>query len=379
MSIIISQNNKNAKRLDKLEFGLEQDIQQYIYDNPDTIPIYEVDSDIRLFVAAREFSTNSGPIDALAFDQYGNIYVVETKLFRNPDKRTVVAQALDYGASLWRHSTNFEAFIDQLGRHTSKQFGKNFQDAFCDFFGIDDASEAFVAISNNLNSGNIKFVVLMDKLHNRLKDLIVYINQNSHFDIYAVEVEYYKYDSFEIIIPKLYGAEVKKEVVSKKASGNYSYTDADKQAFISNISSHRDLLSDKAAEALSELLSLFEQIASQVGREIDYSKSERTNRFIANIKGLDGKWVLSVYSNGEIWSSKRDDEDDEVFKYTRRVLNRLIDEKLFNKTEKNLAATQWAVMLTNSRKNPSADKEIARLVEICREEGRFSDDGRQAR
>ena len=56
MSIIVSRNNKNAQRLDKQEFGLEQNIQQYIYDNPDIIPMYEVDSDIRLFVAAREFS-----------------------------------------------------------------------------------------------------------------------------------------------------------------------------------------------------------------------------------------------------------------------------------------------------------------------------------
>ena len=55
MSIIVSRNNKNAQRLDKQEFGLEQNIQQYIYDNPDIIPIYEVNSDIRLFVAAREF------------------------------------------------------------------------------------------------------------------------------------------------------------------------------------------------------------------------------------------------------------------------------------------------------------------------------------
>jgi len=77
MSIIVSHNNKNAKRLDKQEFGLEREIQQYIYDNPDIIPVYEINSDTRLFVAAREFQTNSGAIDALAFDQNGNIYVIE--------------------------------------------------------------------------------------------------------------------------------------------------------------------------------------------------------------------------------------------------------------------------------------------------------------
>lgn len=116
-------------------------------------------------------------IDALAFDQNGNIYVVETKLFRNPDKRTVVSQVLDYGASLWRHSTDFEAFIEQLNRHTSKQFDKNIRESFADFFGMEDVTDVLVTIADNLNSGNIKFVVLMDKLHNRLKDLRIILKK----------------------------------------------------------------------------------------------------------------------------------------------------------------------------------------------------------
>lgn len=370
MSIIVSHNNKNAQRLNKQEFGLEQDIQQYIYDNPDTIPIYEVDSDIRLFVAAREFQTNSGPIDALAFDQNGNIYVVETKLFRNPDKRTVVAQVLDYGASLWRHSTNFEAFIEQLNRHTNKQFNKNFREVFADFFGMEDISDTFVSISDNLNSGNIKFVVLMDKLHNRLKDLIVYINQNSHFDIYAVEVEYYKHDGFEIIIPKLYGAEVKKEVISKKSSsGDYGYFNADKQAFLDDVKNHNRLLSETAIIAISDVLTIFEKVSERYNVKLEYSRSEKANRFLATIKGADNKWVISEYSTGEIWATKRDaGKDDEIMAYTRRVLNRLIDEKLFNKTEKNISATQWAVMLTSSKKDTLKDKQIIRFIEILNEE-----------
>ena len=54
--------------------------------------------------------------------------------------------------------------------------------------------------------------------------------------------------------------------------------------------------------------------------------------------------------------------------YTRRVLNRLIDEKLFNKTEKNLSATQWAVMFNNSKKDAFMDKQITRFIEILNEE-----------
>jgi len=52
----------------------------------------------------------------------------------------------------------------------------------------------------------------MDSIDDRLKDLIIYINQNSQFDIYAVQLEYYEFEDNEIIIPKIFGVEVKKKV-----------------------------------------------------------------------------------------------------------------------------------------------------------------------
>lgn len=57
----------------------------------------------------------------------------------------------------------------------------------------------------------------MDAIDDRLKDLIVYINQNSQFDIFAVQLEYYKFESYEIMIPKLFGVEVKKSIASTVA------------------------------------------------------------------------------------------------------------------------------------------------------------------
>ena len=52
----------------------------------------------------------------------------------------------------------------------------------------------------------------MDQMDDRMKDLIIYVNQNSQFDIYAVEMEFYKYEQYEIMIPKLFGGEVKKNI-----------------------------------------------------------------------------------------------------------------------------------------------------------------------
>lgn len=214
MSLIISQGGKNAKKIDKSGFDKEDYLQQYIRENPEAIPVYEIAEDKRLFVAAREFPTESGPIDALAVDKDGDIYVVETKLYKNPDKRTVVAQALDYGASLWKHSGDFSEFLSLLDQETQDKFNLSFAEKAKDFFGLTDEQSniQLETMQRNLREGNLKFVILMDSMEERLKDLIIYVNQNSRFDIYAVELEYYKFNDYEIMIPKIFGVEVKKNV-----------------------------------------------------------------------------------------------------------------------------------------------------------------------
>lgn len=223
MSIIISQDGKNAKKIDKSDFEKEGYLQNYIHENPGSIPVYEIEEDKKLFVTKREFPTESGPIDALAIDKDGEIYVVETKLYKNPDKRTVVAQAIDYGASLWRHCT-FDEFMVIVNNEMNKKFSMSFEEKVQEFFDLDDEEVVSLleAIKNNLQQGYIKFVILMDSIHDKLKDLIVYINQNSQFDIYAVQMEYYQFEKYEIMIPKLFGVEVKKNIGGGRQSTSWT-------------------------------------------------------------------------------------------------------------------------------------------------------------
>lgn len=220
MSIIISQNGKHAHKIDQSSFVKEDRLQKYIHDNPESIPVYELQEDKKLFIIKREFQTNSGPIDALAIDQDGDIYIVETKLFKNPDKRTVLAQALDYGAALWKHSGSFSSFLGILNNACQTTFSMSLEDKVMDFFKLDNdrVSVLLENMEHNLDKGNLKFVILMDSLDERLKDLIVYVNQNSQFDIYAVQMEYYMFEDYEIMIPKLYGGEVKKDITVSQSS-----------------------------------------------------------------------------------------------------------------------------------------------------------------
>jgi hypothetical protein len=221
MTIIVSQSGKNAQKIQQSNFEREDHLQRYIYENPGSIPLYDIKEDIKLLILIREYPTNSGPIDALGVDAEGNLYLVETKLYKNADKRTVVAQVLDYGASLWKNGSNLAEFISEIDNASKQFFKMPVEDKLKEFFGFEqeEVTTFWDNVKNNLNEGNFKFVVLMDKLHQRLKDLIVFLNQNSQFDVYAVELEYYKHDEFEIIIPRLFGAEVKKDITVKTSSG----------------------------------------------------------------------------------------------------------------------------------------------------------------
>jgi hypothetical protein len=221
MSIIVSRDGKNAKKLARAAIQQEDYLQRYIYDNPDCLPLEELKENLRLLVLAREFSTASGPIDALGVDGDGDIYILETKLYKNPDKRVVLAQVLDYGASLWRSYEDAEKFVATLDETVRQHFKMGLTEKLAEFFGGRDESvvDLLHNLRRNQSEGNYCFIVLMDRMDDRLKDLITFINQRSGFRVFGVELDFYKHDDNEIIVPSLYGAEVKKEGAGTTSGG----------------------------------------------------------------------------------------------------------------------------------------------------------------
>ena len=196
-----------------MDFESEAELQKYIGNNPDSIPLEHIKEGIKLVILAREFPTNSGPIDALGIDEEGQLYIIETKLYKNPDKRKVISQVLDYGASLWKYTKDFDEFIQKIDSFVIRNSKMNLDLFLKESFGINDegVEEIHTIIKDDISSGNLKFVILMDSLHQQLKDLVQFVNQNSNFTIYPVELEFYKiFDEYEIMIPRIFGADVKK-------------------------------------------------------------------------------------------------------------------------------------------------------------------------
>jgi RecB family endonuclease NucS len=120
--LILTQDDRSVKVAPE-PFANEGALQQYISANPSAIPLGGAAGARELHVLGREFSAQSGPIDVLGTDVTGHPYIIETELHRNRDKRTVLAQILDYGASLWAKPPSVAELVErlQMGLTASKK------------------------------------------------------------------------------------------------------------------------------------------------------------------------------------------------------------------------------------------------------------------
>jgi hypothetical protein len=340
MSIIVSEKGMNARKLEPSSIAQEDYLQAYIKNNPHAIPIDEIKEDLRLLVLAREFPTGSGPIDALGVDQEGNIYVVETKLAKNPDKRHVLAQVLDYGAALWRTYENSDDFVERLERAVAETFGSTLGDKIRDFFGgeVEEVADLLQAMRQNLAAGDFRFVVLMDRLEDRLKNLITFVNRNSQFTIYGVEMEFYKFESFEILIPKLFGAEITKEVVATKPTGaKQRWSEA---TFFARV---EEQLSASAAQSMRKL----HDFSARFG-DVKWNTNQ-TGTYSVKFPDIDPKRAFyTVYTTGvlELNLSWHEDEKSiavaDAIRSRLREIPNLDDGRNFQLQHVSIKAEEWA-------------------------------------
>ncbi len=207
MAIVIKREGGPARRVDEGGFIDEAELQRLVQNDPDAIPIDEIAQGAVLLTLIREYPTPSGPIDAIGIDQFGGLYLIETKLYRNPDKRTVIAQILDYGASLWKHSVDSVAFFEQIERDVQRREGVSTEEYVRRRYGKseEEYSQLIESVGQNLVGGRYRFIVLMDTVDERLRDIVIYLNQGASFELYAVELEHYQDQDLHVIVPHLIG------------------------------------------------------------------------------------------------------------------------------------------------------------------------------
>jgi len=318
MPIVITKRGQDARKINPTPITQEEYLQKYIHDNPDTIPLDDVREDIRLLVLAREFPTTSGPIDALAIDDEGAIFIIETKLYKNPDKRLVVAQVLDYGAALWNNYRDFAEMERILDETINRTFGMTFGQKVKDFFGLND--EDFIDLLNrfklDLSSGRFTFIVLMDHLHDQLKDLISFINLNSRFNLLGCEMEFYKYEDYEILIPKLYGTEAKESLAASPTSpGRRKW---DERTFFEDIKARLD-------ESTQQSIRKLYQHARGTADQISWGTGASRGSFNPKYERISVRSIFTLFSDGVLqinfgWLN----DNESTLEFRKQLKDRLV-------------------------------------------------------
>jgi len=291
MAIILARRGAPATRLERTVIQDESYLQRYIYENPDVLPLDQLQEDIRPLVLVREFPTPSGPIDALATDADGNLYLIETKLYKNPDKRLVLAQVLDYGAALWKAYPDPDDFVTRLDSLMRESGGKGLLPRVEGSFGLEgqDATDFLGNLKGIIQSGEFRFVVLMDRVDDRLRDLISYVNVNSSFRILGVALDFYKASDFDILIPTLHGGETKKSTGST-ASARRTW---DSQSFFADASARLPESGLAAVRAVHDA-------AASNGCELSWGTGAQNGSFNVKDSTLCQRSLLSVYTNGKL-------------------------------------------------------------------------------
>lgn len=292
MVIVVSSDGKNALTVPRLPVPDEAYLQQFIHSNPTVIPVNEIKDGAKLFVLAREFWTDAGPIDVIGLDSDGTIYIIETKLFKNPDKRRVITQALDYGAALWARAVDFSEFRVPLDKASAERSREGLEHELGVYFGVpeEEAEAILERMRSNLRNGVFTFLILMDTLTQRLKDLVRFLNTNSAFSIFLMETQFYRHDQNEITHIQLFGTEADKHVTPPDPAPRGRW---DRTRFFEHT---RTTLTE--AE-----VSVLEQVYEWAARETkpDWGTSVSVGSFNPKFRDLSTRAPFTVYSDGHLW------------------------------------------------------------------------------
>jgi hypothetical protein len=138
------------------------------------------------------------------------------------------------------------------------------------------------AVQRNAAAGRFWFVVLMDRLDDRLRDLISFVNANSRFKILGVELNLYQDGDMEILIPTLYGAEIAKEAATDLKTSGSPRARGSRESFLIGAAK----LGEDSAKKLEGILDW----SAGYGRVLFYPAS-----FALVVESLSAKPIFYVY------------------------------------------------------------------------------------
>jgi hypothetical protein len=208
--LVRKQKEKGWISLPSEGYSGEAHLQEILFRDPDIVPVEDISSDTELSpikLMLKEVGLpGSGATDLVGIDKNGNIYIIETKLARNPEvRRQVIGQILEYAAFL------HEKGLDWLDDVVKKQKNVSISEYFDKLNDPDWDKESFEQnLRDNLNLGTFKLFIAVDEMNPDLQRIINYMENVLSMEIYALELRYFKdKDGMEILVPNVHGGKKK--------------------------------------------------------------------------------------------------------------------------------------------------------------------------
>jgi hypothetical protein len=202
--LIKKEGEKNV--LFKLDNFNEAFIQDIVFENPECLPISDIDESFNpLIPICKELNTAVGPLDILMINPNGEIAIIETKLWRNPEsRRKVVAQILDYAKELstWTY--------EDLQREVNRKLGTNKKSLYeivkeknSDL--ILEEPYFIDSISRNLFRGRFLLLIVGDGIREGASAIAEFLSNSAHLNFTFAQIELNVYkgeDKGVLIVPK---------------------------------------------------------------------------------------------------------------------------------------------------------------------------------
>lgn len=203
--ILISSENIKTLEVDK-SFS-ESEIQNLIFNYPEVLPISKIDESFNPAIPiCMELNTPVGPMDVFMISPDGEIILIETKLWRNPEaRRKVIAQILDYAKELtyWAYEDLQREVNRKLNTKGNslynkvKEYNEDLVPPEADF--ID-------SVSRNLSRGNFLLLIVGDGIREGTRGISEFLSSVGHlnFTLSLVELKvYHTNEDIQLVVPNI--------------------------------------------------------------------------------------------------------------------------------------------------------------------------------
>jgi uncharacterized protein YlzI (FlbEa/FlbD family) len=224
--IFLPSRTDGGRPLNRIEIPPRDDrdeawLQALIYTHPEILPVADFDEAFSPAISVgREITTAAGSIDNLYVSPAGSITVVETKLWRNPEKhRTVVAQVIDYAKELsqWDYD-QLNASILKAARNTEDSEKRSLEQIVNPYLQshgltITDFQERVIS---SLENGEFLLLIIGDRISPNLAMLSESISgaPGLDFRLGLIEMQLYPLNENQewplLIIPDIVGRTVER-------------------------------------------------------------------------------------------------------------------------------------------------------------------------